>query len=88
MIVSLRNLLTIVVSSVGGDLPGNTAMSEKLLTRSEVSDMLSISLRSVDRLRARGILPAVKVLSTVRFRAEDVKKLIDPQQRDPDRLSC
>jgi excisionase family DNA binding protein len=55
-------------------------MSEKLLTRAEVSTILSVSLPSVDRLRARGILPAVKVLTTVRFREEDVRRLIDPQQ--------
>ena len=52
-------------------------MSEKLLTRAEVAQLLSVSLRSVDRLVARGILPAVKVLSTVRFRPEDVKSLTE-----------
>lgn len=55
-------------------------MSPKLLTRVEVANLLSISLRSVDRLRARGMLPCVKVLTTVRFREEDVRKLIDPRQ--------
>jgi excisionase family DNA binding protein len=57
-------------------------MFEKLLTRSQVADMLSISLRSVDRLTSRGILPAVRVLTSVRFREEDVRKLIDPRQGD------
>jgi excisionase family DNA binding protein len=57
-------------------------MSEKLLTRAEVATWLSLSLRSVDRLRARGILPAVRVLTSVRFREEDVRKLIDPRQGD------
>jgi len=55
-------------------------MSEKLLTRAEVSKLLALSLRSVDRLRARGILPAVNLLTTVRFRLEDVQKLIAPRQ--------
>jgi excisionase family DNA binding protein len=53
-------------------------MTSKLLTRAEVAHILSLSLRSVDRLRARGILPAVKVLTTVRFREDDVRRLIDP----------
>src|SRR5262249_40661638 len=56
---------------------GTPTMSEKLLTRAEVAQLLSVSLRSVDRLVARGILPAVKVLSTVRFRPEDVKLLTE-----------
>ena len=55
-------------------------MSSRLLTRAEVAHLLSISLRSVDRLRARGILPAVNVLTTVRFREEDVQKVIAPRQ--------
>lgn len=55
-------------------------MSPKLLTRADVAHILSLSLRSVDRLRARGILPAVTVLSAVRFREEDVRRLIDPRQ--------
>lgn len=55
-------------------------MQEKLLKRSEVAEMLSISLRSVDRLRKRGLLPCVKVLTSIRFREEDVKRLIDPRQ--------
>ncbi len=54
-------------------------MSEKLLTRAEVAEMLSISLRSVDRLRAHGYLPAVRVLTSVRFRAVDVQALMDPR---------
>lgn len=54
-------------------------MSEKLLTRADVANLLSISLRSVDRLRDRGILPTVKLLTTVRFREEDVQKLITPR---------
>jgi hypothetical protein len=48
-----------------------------LLTKSDVADRLAVSVRSVDRLRARDLLPALKVLGTIRFRAEDVESLID-----------
>jgi excisionase family DNA binding protein len=51
-------------------------MSQKLLTRDEVAQMLSVSLRTVDRLRREGILPAIKVFSSVRIREEDVKAFL------------
>ena len=53
-----------------------TVTDQPLLTRTQVAKLLSMSLRSVDRLVARGILPAVKLLSTVRFRPEDVQALV------------
>jgi excisionase family DNA binding protein len=55
-------------------------MSPKMLTRAEVAQLLSVSLRTVDRLRAQGILPAVKVFTSVRFREEDVKGFINSPQ--------
>jgi excisionase family DNA binding protein len=55
-------------------------MSSKLLTRAEVAQLLSVSLRTVDRLRREGILPALKVFTTVRFREEDVRRFISGQQ--------
>ncbi len=51
-------------------------MSQKLLTRAEVAELMSISVRSVDRLRKEGALQAIKVLTTVRFREEDVRRAI------------
>jgi excisionase family DNA binding protein len=55
-------------------------MQEKLLTRAEVAQLLSVCLRSVDRLRAQGALPAIKVRSSVRFRPDDVRRLIGLEQ--------
>ncbi len=48
--------------------------SKEMLTRAEVAQILSVSLRTVDRLRRQAILPAIKVFTSVRFRAEDVRK--------------
>jgi excisionase family DNA binding protein len=55
-------------------------MSEKLLSRAEVAHLLSVSPRTVSRLRTRGLLPAVRVLSALRFRAEDVRALLHSQR--------
>ena len=55
-------------------------MSPKMLTRNEVAQMLSVSLRTVDRLRKQGILPAIKVFTSVRFREEDVRKFMGQAQ--------
>ncbi len=50
---------------------------QKLLTRADVAQLLGISLRSVDRLRECGLLPALKVLTSVRYREEDVQAFIN-----------
>jgi excisionase family DNA binding protein len=52
----------------------------KLLTRDEVAQILSMSVRSVDRMKATGVLPAVKLLRSVRFRLEDVEALLKSDQ--------
>lgn len=52
-----------------------------LLTRSEVARLLRMSTRSVSRLTDRGALrPISGLLPTVRYRAEDVRKLIDSKR--------
>ena len=51
-------------------------MEEKLLSRAEVAGILNVSLRTVDRLRTEGALPAIKVRTSVRFRSDDVRRLI------------
>ena len=43
--------------------------------------MLKLSVRSVDWPRKRGQLAAVKVMSTVRFRPEDVDAYLDVQRK-------
>jgi excisionase family DNA binding protein len=55
-------------------------VSPKLLTRDEVATLLSVSVRTVDRLRAEGLLPTVKVMSSVRFREEDVSRFINQRE--------
>lgn len=44
----------------------------KWLTKKEVADMLSMSPRSIDRLRAMKKLCAVKIGNSVRFRPEEI----------------
>jgi hypothetical protein len=51
-----------------------------LLTRPEVALWLNICLRSVDRLRNRGLLPAAKVLSSIRFELEAVEAFLKAQR--------
>ena len=56
-------------------------MPDKLLSKAEVADILNLSVRSIDRLRARGMLPAMKILNAVRFKWEDVQALLDAQRQ-------
>ena len=56
-------------------------MSENLMTRAEVADLLHLSLRSIDRLRSQGLLPATKVLTTVRIKREDVVAFLEAQRQ-------
>jgi excisionase family DNA binding protein len=58
---------------------------ETFLTRDEAADLLGVSVRSVDRLRARGRLSAVQFLrrGRVRYRRDDVESLLEPEAREP-----
>ena len=51
-----------------------------LLTKQELADLLRCSPRTVDRLRSRGLIEAVKLTpgGRVAFRREDVEALIAP----------
>jgi excisionase family DNA binding protein len=53
----------------------------KLLTKADVAELLGLSTRSVDRLRAGGELPAVRVRGRVRFRPEDVVAYVERLSR-------
>jgi excisionase family DNA binding protein len=55
----------------------------KLLTKAEVSEALKVSTRTIDRLRARGLLNATKVLGAIRFQPEEVKAFLDSQRPRP-----
>lgn len=50
--------------------------SNRLLSKSEVAEMFSVSQRTVDRLAARGKLPSIKIAGCVRFRLSDVLNLM------------
>jgi excisionase family DNA binding protein len=55
------------------------------LTRGEAAEALGLSVRSIDRLRERGRLPGIQIVSggRVRYRAEDVEALLEPEARQP-----
>jgi excisionase family DNA binding protein len=55
----------------------------RLLTKAEVCEALNVSVRTIDRLRKRGLLPATKILGTIRFAPEDVKAFLDSQRGRP-----
>ncbi len=52
-------------------------MTNKLMTKRETADRLSISTRTLDRIRSKGEIKAVCVGGQVRFRPEDVDKFIN-----------
>jgi excisionase family DNA binding protein len=54
---------------------------QSLLTKEQVAERLSVSERTVDRLRSRGLLTSVKFMSRVRFRLEDVEALLRAHRR-------
>ncbi len=47
-----------------------------LWNKQEVAEFLGVSQRSVDRLRAKGLLLSIKVLGRVRFEEHEIKQLI------------
>lgn len=49
---------------------------DKLIKKPEAADMLSCSVRHVERLVRSRVLPKVMVLGAVRFRLSDVLALI------------
>lgn len=63
-----------------------------LLTRQELAHLLRVSLSTVDRLRARGVIRPVQLArgGAVRFRADEVERLLDapsePVPARPDEL--
>ena len=58
---------------------------EPLLRRSEVAELLGVSIRTVNRLAERGELEVVRIGRGARFRADDVRALID-RSREARRL--
>lgn len=56
---------------------------QTLWTRAEVAARLGVAVRTVDRLRTRGLLSAVRVFRSVRFRPADVLTLVTPRASNP-----
>lgn len=54
---------------------------ERLLSKVELSELLGISIRTIDRLRVRGDLAAVRVRGRVLFSPADVTAFINGQRR-------
>jgi excisionase family DNA binding protein len=56
-----------------------------LLTRQELADVLRVNVRTVDRLQRRGLIAPVQLVrgGRVRFRHDDVERLLTPETRDP-----
>lgn len=51
-------------------------MTSKLLTKREAADRLSVSVRSLDRLRSVGAIRTVRVRGSVRITEAEVEKFI------------
>ncbi len=54
-------------------------MSETLLTKKDAAERLKVSVRTIDRLRAKEMLRFVTVGRQVRFRAADLDAFIAKQ---------
>jgi excisionase family DNA binding protein len=52
-------------------------VSERLVSKREVAERLGVSVRSVDRLIAKGGLRCVRILGAVRFRLSDVLAIME-----------
>jgi excisionase family DNA binding protein len=54
--------------------------SVRLLRGPEAAETLAVSLRTLRSLVQRGVLPAVRIGRSVRFDANDLRRLIDQQK--------
>ncbi len=53
------------------------SVNDEFLTRQEAASLLRLDIKTVDRYRQRGALPAQRLLGrSVRFRRDDVLKLV------------
>lgn len=53
---------------------------DKLLSKREVADLFSVSIRSVERLAARGKLTKVKIGGCVRFKFKEVQAMMEGEE--------
>lgn len=52
------------------------SMEPATYTRREVAELLKVSVRTVERWEAAGLITPLRIGGTVRFRAEDVDALV------------
>jgi len=53
-------------------------MGEKLVVgKKELAKMLGLGVSTIDKLRAEGIIPCVKLNRRVLFRVEDIQKVLE-----------
>mgnify|MGYP003980921333 CR=1 FL=1 len=57
---------------------------DKLLSKKEVADLFSVSVRSVERLAARGKLKKVKIGGCVRFKLKEVEAMMEGEEQGYD----
>ncbi len=55
----------------------------KLLTRSEVADLLGVSRRTLDRMTSAGDLPVVRIYRLPRYLPEDVRAFVRSRRNSP-----
>jgi excisionase family DNA binding protein len=60
----------------------NAMIEDKLLKKRQVAEVLSCSLRTVDRLVKAGRLTRVKILGGIRFRWSQVQMLMNGGNHD------
>lgn len=59
-------------------------MKTRLIKKQEAAEMLGVSIRSLERMIARGVIPAYKIgARLVRLRAEEVEAYLDNHRAAP-----
>jgi excisionase family DNA binding protein len=55
-------------------------MKQKLISKKQVAELFSVSVRSVERLAARGRLTKVKIGGCVRFKLKEVEAIVEGEE--------
>ena len=55
-------------------------MKQKLISKKQVAELFSVSVRSVERLAARGRLTKVKIGGCVRFKLKEVEAMMEGEE--------
>ncbi|MBT3568757.1 MAG: helix-turn-helix domain-containing protein [Opitutae bacterium] len=55
-------------------------MKQKLISKKQVAELFSVSVRSVERLAARGKLTKVKIGGCVRFKLKEVEAMMEGEE--------